>query len=168
MGLKLEKMQMSSEGRILRSVTVEEFKEPKTWNTFIGDATRLWNKAPNIIRNAKSVGIAKKEIKSFCKNLPIWFDSCLIFSFIKVPSLLKRINFTYLLTYLLTYLASPLLINLLVIFTFYQSILLPGETNITISLVWTCIKTLEVNEINKARRVKTSFKDCIYRRFSCR
>ena len=37
----------------------------------IGDATRLWNKAPNIIRNAKSIGIAKKEIKLFCKNLPI-------------------------------------------------------------------------------------------------
>ena len=41
--LKLEKMQMSTEGRILRSVTVEKFKEPKTLNTFIGDATRLWN-----------------------------------------------------------------------------------------------------------------------------
>ena len=57
--------------QILRSVTVENFKEPKTLNTFIGDATRLWNKAPNSITNAKSIGIAKKEIKSFCKNLPI-------------------------------------------------------------------------------------------------
>ena len=64
-------MQMSTEGRILRSVTVEKFEEPKTLNTFIGDPTRLWNKAPNIIRNAKSIGIAKKEIKLFCKNLPI-------------------------------------------------------------------------------------------------
>ena len=27
------------------------------------------NKAPNLIRNAKSIGIAKKEIKSFCKKI---------------------------------------------------------------------------------------------------
>ena len=42
-----------------------------TSKTFVSDATRLWNKAPLGIRQAKSIGIVKKEIKLFCKNLPI-------------------------------------------------------------------------------------------------
>ena len=33
--------------------------------------TRLWNKAPLTIRNTKAIGMAKKEIKHFCKTLPI-------------------------------------------------------------------------------------------------
>ena len=40
-------------------------------NTFTGDATRLWNKAPKVIRNVKSIKMAKKVIKLHCKNYPI-------------------------------------------------------------------------------------------------
>ena len=38
--LKIEKMKQSDEGRISRSVSQGDFRESKTLNTFIGDATR--------------------------------------------------------------------------------------------------------------------------------
>ena len=69
--LNIEKIKHAPNSSVTRSVTAENFKEPKTTLTFIGDATRLWNKAPLGIRQAKSIGIVKKEIKLFCKNLPI-------------------------------------------------------------------------------------------------
>ena len=65
------KVKYNEEARSTRSVTLEKLNEPKTLNTFIGDSTRLWNKAPNSIRNAQSISSAKREIKSFFKNLPI-------------------------------------------------------------------------------------------------
>ena len=69
--LKIEKMKQSDEGRISRSVSQGDFREPKTLNTFIGNATRLWNKAPKAIRNAISIKMANKEIKSHFKKYPI-------------------------------------------------------------------------------------------------
>ena len=69
--LNIGKRNLGEEIRITRSVTNENLNEPKTLTTFIGDATRLWNKAPLAIRSAKSISTAKKEIKIFCKNLPI-------------------------------------------------------------------------------------------------
>ena len=39
--------------------------------TFMNDAARLWNKAPESIRNAKTMLAAKKAIKTFCKTLPV-------------------------------------------------------------------------------------------------
>ena len=69
--IKLDKMKPTNETRVTRSVTSENFIEPKSKLTFIGDSTRLWNKAPMTIRQAKSIGIVKKEIKKFVKNLPI-------------------------------------------------------------------------------------------------
>ena len=39
--------------------------------TFMNDAARLWNKAPENIRNAKTMLAAKKAIKTFCKTLPV-------------------------------------------------------------------------------------------------
>ena len=69
--LQIGKKTCGTEIRTTRSVTLENLNEPRTLNTFIGDATRLWNKAPSAVRTAKSIGIAKKEIKTFCKLLPI-------------------------------------------------------------------------------------------------
>ena len=43
----------------------------KTMQSFVGDAPRVWNKAPMSIKEAKSIGCAKKAIKSFCKTIPI-------------------------------------------------------------------------------------------------
>ena len=40
-------------------------------STFINDSTRLWNRAPNVIKNCTSLYSAKKEIKKFVKTLPI-------------------------------------------------------------------------------------------------
>ena len=39
--------------------------------SFIGDTTRLWNKAPKNIINAKSINSVKKEIRKYSKTLPI-------------------------------------------------------------------------------------------------
>ena len=40
-------------------------------NSCIGDATRLWNKAPIEVKNSRSIFTAKKEIKKFAVSLPI-------------------------------------------------------------------------------------------------
>ena len=53
------------------SVTMQNLNEPKTLNTFIGDSTRLWNKAPEAIKNTKTLNTAKAEIKKFVLTLPI-------------------------------------------------------------------------------------------------
>jgi hypothetical protein len=45
--------------------------EVSTRETFIGDATRIWNKAPKVIKNAKSISLANKEIRKYCVTLPI-------------------------------------------------------------------------------------------------
>ena len=57
--------------RITRSFTSDNFREPRSQHAFIGDETRLWNSAPNGIRKAKTISKAKKEIKTYCKSLPI-------------------------------------------------------------------------------------------------
>ena len=69
--LNIEKIKHPLDTRTTRSVTAENLREPRTQLTFIGDATRLWNNAPNAIRVAKSISIVKKEIKKYCKELPI-------------------------------------------------------------------------------------------------
>ena len=66
--LIIEKKNETKDGRISRSVTQGNFNEPKTLKTFIGDATRLWNKAPKAIKNLKSIKMAKKEIRVNCEN----------------------------------------------------------------------------------------------------
>ena len=69
--LDIEKMKPACNGRETRRVTQENLLEPTTLNTFIGNATRIWNKAPCTIKNVKTIGAAKKEIKKYCKTLPI-------------------------------------------------------------------------------------------------
>ena len=69
--IEMEKMKAQPNGRTTRGVTNEDFIMPNTPSTFIGDAIRMWNKAPESIRKAKSIGIAKKEIKALCLTLPV-------------------------------------------------------------------------------------------------
>ena len=64
-------MKMTESGRTTRSATNDKFKLNNTPHICIGDATRMWNEAPPSITNTKSILTAKKEIKSFRKNLPI-------------------------------------------------------------------------------------------------
>ena len=57
--------------RTSRGMTKGLLQENSTPKTCIGDAVRLWNKAPETIRSAKSLAIAKKMTKVYCKSLPI-------------------------------------------------------------------------------------------------
>jgi hypothetical protein len=56
---------------IARGITRDNLVIPKTTGTFIGDATRNWNLAPAKITQAKSLKIAKNEIRLHCLTLPI-------------------------------------------------------------------------------------------------
>ena len=69
--LNIKQQQVAENGRSTRGVTAGKLIEPCTLNTFTGNATRLWNKSPNVIKNSKSISIAKREIKIYCKTLPI-------------------------------------------------------------------------------------------------
>ena len=40
-------------------------------NTFINDAARVWNNAPQAIKDCKSIGTAKKAIRQYIVTLPI-------------------------------------------------------------------------------------------------
>ena len=39
--------------------------------SFTRDAGRIWNKAPDNVKKAKTILEAKRQIKEFCKTLPI-------------------------------------------------------------------------------------------------
>ena len=69
--LNIEQLQPAENGRATRGVSDGKLSEPATLNTFIGNATKLWNRAPTVIKNSKSISVAKKEIKAFCKTLPV-------------------------------------------------------------------------------------------------
>ena len=58
--LNIGKLQPASNGRETRGVTEGKLVEPSTLNTFIGNATRLWNKSPSAIKDSNSISIAKK------------------------------------------------------------------------------------------------------------
>ena len=49
---------------------VETGRTSKARTTFVGDATRLWNKAPKTITHAETMGKAKNEIRKYCRTLP--------------------------------------------------------------------------------------------------
>ena len=69
--LEVQKRPSTSEGIITRGMLQDNLVEVSTRKTFIGDASRVWNKAPIAIRNAKSLSLAKQEIRKFCVTLPI-------------------------------------------------------------------------------------------------
>ena len=61
--------------RMSRSATNGNLMEQGTSNmakqTFINDSARVWNRAPQTIKNCTSLYSAKKEIKKFVKTLPV-------------------------------------------------------------------------------------------------
>ena len=73
--LKIERKEIADEKMTTRSVTrgdlVVRGKTTQMSKSFIGSATRLWYNVPNEVKNAKSLITAKKNIKTFCKTLPI-------------------------------------------------------------------------------------------------
>ena len=58
-------------GSTTRSAFAEKFRLNDTPNTFIGDATKLWNLAPCELNNAKNLNMAKSITKKFCSTLPM-------------------------------------------------------------------------------------------------
>ena len=58
-----------------RSVQTESLivvgKSLKLQSTFYSDAARVWNKAPDAIKNSKTLHSAKSEIRKFIITLPI-------------------------------------------------------------------------------------------------
>ena len=42
-----------------------------TNDTFVHDSTKMWNNAPESIKNAKALYSAKAEIKKYCVSLPL-------------------------------------------------------------------------------------------------
>ena len=73
--IKMEIEEKPKVGLATRSGQEKKYKELGRTKTgrqsFIGDAPRLWNKAPAKIKAAKSLYTAKKEIRLFCKTLPV-------------------------------------------------------------------------------------------------
>ena len=47
------------------------WKGQKLQSTFYSDVASLWNKAPESIKNAKTLYMVKREIKKFVLSLPI-------------------------------------------------------------------------------------------------
>ena len=71
----IKKMESSNGTRCSRSISrgklIEEGTSEKSTSTFINDATRAWNKAPENIKDCTSLYSAKKAIKAFVKTLPV-------------------------------------------------------------------------------------------------
>ena len=61
--------------RIVRSLINREWNEDggsiAAKKSFSRNTAKLWNQAPKEIKNAKSLPIAKRLIKAYCKALPI-------------------------------------------------------------------------------------------------
>ena len=61
--------------RVLRPSTVrnwnQDARSTAAKESFSRNAAKLWNSAPQIIKDSKSIYCAKIEIKKYCKSLPI-------------------------------------------------------------------------------------------------
>ena len=73
--LKFTHQSPAENGRETRAVSNKKLVQTKgstlTNDSFIYDATRLWNMAPESIKMSKSLLSAKAEIKKFCVSLPL-------------------------------------------------------------------------------------------------
>ena len=72
---KLEKMtaceNMVTTRAIMKGNLVEKGVIKVTKNTFLNDAKKAWNKAPESLKSCKTIWSAKKEIQKFVKTLPV-------------------------------------------------------------------------------------------------
>ena len=73
--IKVMKQETPIDSRTTRGVTngklIEEGSSTLIINSCIGDATRLWNRAPEGIKNSNIIATAKSEIKKFVLTLPL-------------------------------------------------------------------------------------------------
>ena len=72
---KLSKKEINDDNRLTRSTVrgdiVLQGKSDLCNASFILDASKNWNLAPQAIKNSTSISMAKKEIKKFVITLPI-------------------------------------------------------------------------------------------------
>ena len=61
--------------RILRPSSLKIWKDSAKsksgTNSFSIDTAKIWNNCPEVIKQARSVGIAKSEIKKHCKSFEL-------------------------------------------------------------------------------------------------
>ena len=73
--LRKERQEENTHTRQLRNSSRRDMEEggrlKSTLASFTRDTGHLWNLAPKTTKEAKAVTMAKKEIKKFCKSLPI-------------------------------------------------------------------------------------------------
>ena len=73
--LKIKQQSENHEGALTRADTNKRpcdiGKSTITKKTCVSDAIRLWNLAPDSIKQSKTVYLAKKDFKKFVKNLPV-------------------------------------------------------------------------------------------------
>ena len=68
---KVKTINHSNSDRTTRGMTSGLLQENNTPNTCLGDATRLWNKAPDTVRTPQTLNGAKIASKIYCKTLPV-------------------------------------------------------------------------------------------------
>ena len=73
--IKVNKQTTAPNGRATRGDTsgklIEPGKSSLVINSCIGDSTRLWNQAPQSVKNCTTIWSAKKEIRKYAATLPI-------------------------------------------------------------------------------------------------
>jgi hypothetical protein len=69
--LKIKILVIPKNGIATRGMTQANLLKVSNRGMCIGNATRIWNKAPTVIKTAKSIGLVKKEICKYCATLPI-------------------------------------------------------------------------------------------------
>ena len=73
--VKGERQTVKENGRETRGFTsgkwIEFGTSNKAKNSFLGDATRLWNQAPEEIKTTRTIMSAKRAIKKYCMTLPV-------------------------------------------------------------------------------------------------
>ena len=73
--LKFTQLTPAENGKESRAVANKKLIQSKgstlTMDSFVYDATKMWNNAPDSLKNANSLYSAKSEIKSYCKLLPL-------------------------------------------------------------------------------------------------
>ena len=73
--MEINNQNMIQTDRILRPSLTKLWKDTaktkSVKNSFSIDTAKIWNNCPEVIKTAKSVGIAKSEIKKHCKSLEL-------------------------------------------------------------------------------------------------
>ena len=73
--MRVERTKAPGQSRQLRASSVRDMEEGGRYKTtqasFVRDAGRLWNRAPNAIKESLTIATAKREIKKYCKTIPI-------------------------------------------------------------------------------------------------